>query len=311
MGKIMTVLGPVDGASLGHCQMHEHIFVRPTPAGRKNPALEISDEARSLEELRAYRAAGGASLLDAQPVGAGRDAAALMRLSRESGVHIIATTGYHLPGFYPDDHWIHSDSVDAMAERFLSELTVGMKDDEAVLPCRAGAVKAAISKDGPAGRLGECLRAAARAAARGDVPLILHTESGAGAAEAVAICREEGLPAARIALCHADRQAADLAVHEEIAALGVFMEYDTIARYKYHDDESERRLILHMLEKGYGERLLISLDTTAARLKSYGDPAAPGLDFILRDFIPALRSAGLSQERIQQITVSNPVRIFN
>lgn len=311
MGKIMTVLGPVDTAFLGHCQLHEHIFVRPTPAGEKNPALEISDEARSLEELRAYYAAGGGALLDAQPVGAGRDAAALMRLSRESGVHIIAATGYHLPSFYPEDHWIHTDSVDAMAERFLAELTLGMNDDGEILPCRAGAVKAAISKDGPAGRLGECLRAAARAASKGGVPLILHTESGAGAAEAVAICAQEGLSPARIALCHADRQADDLSIHEEIAAMGVFMEYDTIARYKYHDDESERRLILHMLEKGYGERLLISLDTTAARLKSYGDPAAPGLDFILKEFIPSLREAGLTGETIRQITVNNPVRIFN
>ena len=59
-----------------------------------------------------------------------------------------------------------------------------------------------------------------------------------------------------------------------------------------------------------GEKLLIALDTTAARLKSYGDPAAPGLDFILKDFIPKLSAMGLSGETIAKITVKNPVRIF-
>lgn len=309
MNTIMTVLGPVRAEDLGYCQMHEHVFVLPTPNSRKNPALEISDEALSLRELIAYRKAGGDAILDAQPVGAGRDAGALARLSRASGVRIITVTGYHLAGFYPEDHWIHSESVERLRERFLQELTEGIDCGEAerVFP---GAVKCAIGQEGASGRLQVCLRAAAGAAAQADVPLIMHTEKGAGALEAIRICSEEGLKPERIAVCHVDRQASDYAPHEAIAAEGVFMEYDTIARYKYHDDESERALIRHMIDAGYGDRLLISLDTTAARLKSYGDPAAAGLDFILRRFLPELRDEGVSAQMLQNITVNNPVRIF-
>ena len=309
MKTIMTVLGPVSSAKLGHCQLHEHIFVLPTPNSRKYPALEISDEAKSLAELIAYRAAGGGAILDAQPLDAGRDIASLARLSRDSGVHIIAVTGYHLPAFYEADHWIHTEGVDALFERFYGELTQGVRCDggEVIYP---GAVKSAIGGDGPVGQMAVCLRAAARAAARADVPLIMHTEKGAGALDAIRICGEEGLRRSRIAVCHVDRQAADWAPHDAIAATGVFMEYDTIARTKYHDDESERALIGHMLDAGYANRLLISLDTTAARLKSYGDPSACGLDFILRSFIPALRTMGLSEADIENLTVKNPVRIF-
>lgn len=309
MKTIMTVLGPIAAADLGYCQMHEHIFVLPTPNSVKYPALEISNEALSLRELIAYRKAGGSAMLDAQPIGAGRDIAALKRLSASSGVHIIATTGYHLPAFYTEGHWIFTDTVDRLAERFLDELTNGVKCDggETVFP---GAVKCAIGNEGPVGRLETCLRAAARAAAKADVPLIMHTEKGIGAVDAVRICGEEGLKPERIAVCHVDRQAEDYSIHEEIAATGVFMEYDTIARYKYHDDESERALIRHMVQKGYVDKLLIALDTTAARLTSYGDPTAPGLDFILKRFLPALRDEGTGQETIQTITVRNPVRIF-
>lgn len=308
MRALTTVLGPLAPGALGHCQMHEHIFVGPTPAAGVNPALRIDDEARSLRELRAYRGAGGASLLDAQPLGAGRNIAALARLSRESGVNIIAVTGYHLPNFYPAGHWIFTESPAALGKRFCAELLDGVNCDGARI--RPGAVKAAISVEGPVGRFGECLHAAAGAAARADVPLILHTERGIGAVEAVGICAAEGLSPARIAVCHADRQAEDFSVHEEIARTGAFLEYDTIARYKYHGDAAEIRLILHMLERGCAGRLLLSLDTTAARLKSYGDPAAPGLDFILREFLPALEAAGVPAETLSDIMVRNPLRIF-
>jgi len=309
MKKIITVLGPVAAGEIGYCQMHEHIFVLPTPNSLKYPALEISDEEKSLAELLAYKAAGGRAMLDAQPLGAGRDIAALKRLSQKSGVHIIATTGYHLPAFYLPGHWIHTETAEQLSARFLDELENGVKCDggEVIFP---GAVKSAIGGEGPVGQLEVCLRAAARAAAKADVPLIMHTEKGIGAVDAVRICGEEGLKPERIAVCHVDRQADDYKPHDEIAATGVFMEYDTIARYKYHDDESERALIRHMVEKGYADKLLIALDTTAARLRSYGDPTAPGLDYILKCFIPALEKEGTDPETILNITVRNPVRIF-
>lgn len=307
MKTLMTVLGPLEAEKLGYCQMHEHLFVRKTPASATQPALCVDDETRSLVDLNAYRAAGGASLLDAQPIGAGRSLSALSRLSRASGVHIVAVTGYHMPMFYQKEHWIFGDDVPRLRERFLSELLEGVNCGEGrVFP---GAVKAAIGKDGPAGRLGECLRAAAGAAARAGKPLILHTERGAGAVEAVAICEREGLDPARVAVCHADRQAEDFSVHEEIARTGAFLEYDTIARYRYHDDESEVRLIRHMLDFGCAERLLLSLDTTAARLRGY-TPDAPGLDFILRVFLPELEKSGVPCATLAEITRRNPLRLF-
>ena len=72
MFHVQTVSGPIAPDALGHSQIHEHIFVHRTPMAEKNPALRLDDPARSLEELRAYRAAGGGFLADAQPVAAGR-----------------------------------------------------------------------------------------------------------------------------------------------------------------------------------------------------------------------------------------------
>lgn len=309
MPSIRTVTGPIAPEALGFCQPHEHIFVRPTPASRENPALRIDDEARSAEELIAYRAAGGDALIDCQPVGAGRDIRALRRLSAASGVAIVAVTGYHLPAFYPRDHWILTEDADRLRERFLAELGAGIASgSEGQGPVFPGAVKAAIGKDGPAGRFEVCLRAAAGAAARAGVPLILHTECGAGAVEAVSICEQEGLDPARVAVCHVDRQAEDFAPHEAVARTGAYLEYDTVGRWKYHDDASEAALILHMLDLGHADRLLISLDTTSTRLASYG--GAPGMTYILRTFLPLLREAGVPEDAIRAMTRDNPRRLF-
>lgn len=306
MPSVETVLGPVDVTALGHCQPHEHLFVRRTPASEKNPSLRIDDEDKSLQELLDYRAAGGGMILDAQPAGAGRDAAALSRLSKSSGVHIVGVTGYHRPMFYPPDAFVYEMDEGALLERFLMELQVGVTDDFARLPIRAGAVKAVLGADGLTRRDATLLRAAARAAAQAHVSLVLHTEAGAGAVEAVRLSERMGLDPARVLVCHVDRQAADFRPHEEIAKTSAYLEYDTIHRPKYHDDEAEIRLILYMLDKDFGDRLLLSLDTTAARLHHYGGEI--GLDHLITTFLPALVRAGVPAADIHQITHTNPAR---
>ena len=304
---IMTVNGPIPASEMGFTHMHEHLYVADTPAAAKNPALRIDDEARSLEELMRFRQAGGRTIVDCQPVGAGRDIFALRRMGEAGGVHIVSVTGYHMPMFYPEGHWIFTECAEALRDRFLRELVEGVPGPEGA---RAfpGAVKAAIGRDGPEGRFGTCLRAAAGAAARAKTPLILHTECGAGAVEAAGICESEGLDPARLAVCHVDRQAADYAPHEAVARTGAYLEYDTIARHRYHDDASEVALIRHMLDRGHGRRLLMSLDTTAARMTAYG--GAPGLDYVLKRFVPMLAGAGVSGADIAAMTLENPRRLF-
>ncbi|MEG1843979.1 MAG: phosphotriesterase [Clostridia bacterium] len=302
---VKTVTGALPLAQLGYCQMHEHLYVSLGPATQENPALLIDRIDKSSLEAARYFAAGGRSLLDAQPGGAGRDARALRAISLASDVAILCVTGFHLPMFYPAGHPIDTMDEGALYALFLSELLEGVSEDKAIC---AGAVKAALTSDGFSGRTKDKLRAAARAAKTADVPLVVHTERGAGALQAIDACMRLGLPPSRILICHADRQAADFAPHEAIARTGALLEYDTIGRFKYHSDEDEVRLIVHMLEKGFEAQLLLSLDTTAARLTSYG--GAIGLDYLLTSFLPRLRAQNIPESVLQTITLVNPTRAF-
>lgn len=305
MKQLQSTSGPIPVDALGHFQMHEHLFVAAGPGTDRFPALLVDDVEKSIAEVRRYVEKGGGGFLDAQPVDAGRNAAMLRRISQESGARIVTVTGYHLPHFYPQEHWIHTEDEAGLYARFADELQNGCIECREVRP---GAVKAALGKEGLDGRAQVKLRAAARAAADAGVPIVIHTEKGVGGVEAVALCREAGLPLERILICHVDRQAEDFGPHDAIAATGAMLEYDTIGRFKYHDDASEIRLIRHMIDGGHLRQLLFSLDTTNQRLTSYGGEI--GLDYIFDSFLPALRAAGFTEEEIETITRDNPRRVF-
>jgi hypothetical protein len=53
----------------------------------------------------------------------------------------------------------------------------------------------------------------------------------------------------------------------------------------------------------YAGKIMLALDTTAARLSSYDGEI--GLDYIFTDFIPQLREAGFSEEVIRGYTTVN------
>lgn len=313
---IHTVCSAIAPEALGHCQIHEHIFVRPTPMSGGNPALCIDSFDRSLEELRRYRAAGGTVLVDAQPVGAGRDAAVLERLSRDSGVPIVASTGYHLLGFYSQESWVQRLNEEELYALYRDEIETGMllyEPEASLRPeeasgIRAGLVKAAIPAEGPVGRYGILLRAAARAAADCGVPLMLHTECGRRMEAALELCFDLGMRPEKLVVCHVDRQAADWGPHNAAASAGVYLDYDTVGRFKYHSDEEEIALLRHMVDAGFEDRILLALDATAARLTAYGGEI--GLDYLLTSFLPRLKREGLPEMVIRKFNGENCRRLF-
>ena len=81
---------------------------------------------KSLEEAKRFHLAGGQSFIEAQPCGANRMALELRSLSEDSGVHIIASTGFHKLCFYPKEHWIRTLPPSDLEELFVRELTEGM-----------------------------------------------------------------------------------------------------------------------------------------------------------------------------------------
>jgi phosphotriesterase-related protein len=310
-GIITAVLGDIVPQDLGFCQSHEHLFIKPGCSGEINPALCIDDLDKSLAELEAYYRTGGRALVDAQPPFCGRDPAVLAELSKRSGVHIIASTGFHRTRYYSKDHRLLKADADVLTRFYLAELNEGMYSEgnhTGQSSSRAGQIKTALEA-GTFDRLGEKLfSAAAAAAGESGCAVMIHVEKNADPAALADFLMKRGAAPSRLIFCHLDRAVGDLGIHREIARRGAYLEYDTIGRPKYHDDKRESAIILEMTEAGFAGQLLLSLDTTRARLAAYG--GSPGLSYILTNFIPLLKGRGITEEQIRMFFVKNPAKAF-
>ena len=70
----------------------------------------------------------------------------------------------------------------------------------------------------------------------------------------------------------------------------------------------EVALLRHMCERGYTQRLLLSLDTTAQRMAAYGGEIS--LCYLLERFLPRLEAAGFPPGTLADFTVLNCRRLF-
>lgn len=310
MKIVRTVLGDIDPQALSYTQCHEHIFIEQDKSAEVSDVLLIDDLDKSTRELAAYKRAGGAAIVDAQPVMAGRMAEWQVAASKAAGVHIVASTGFHKTVFYYPDSYIFRLGMQEIAQLYRNEIEKGMigsrTHGHVMTTAQAGLIKVAVDRNGIyADAIYEKLHtAAAEAQVRTGAPLMCHIEQGADAMEVVDFYLSAGVRPERLWIAHLDRARYDAEFHKAILARGVYLEYDTIARFKYHSDEDELKLIRAILDAGYEDRLLIGLDTTRARLKSYG--AKTGLDYILTVFLPYMLENGVTKKQIEKMTVKNP-----
>ncbi len=311
-GYIRTVTGDIKPEQLGYCQSHEHLFIAEGQSSKLVPSLRLDDFDATCSELELYKRHGGVSIADAQPIGCGRMADMQLKASERTGVSILASTGFHKLIFYPDGHWIKTIDGDELAQLYIDEINNGMYincDSSSPVhrvSARAGIIKTASDLEGPIGDYERLFSAAAEASVKTGVPILSHTEMGKGALEQIRLFTDRKVPAESIIICHLDRVLTDMGYLMEVASTGVYLELDTIGRYKYHSDEDEVRFISTLLEHGYEDRILIGLDTTRERMKSYG--GLIGLDYMFETFFPLLKSFGIGEEFITKFTVSNPAK---
>ncbi len=311
MAIVRTVLGERDSRNLGFTHCHEHLFVFPVNGVELAERLIIDDYEKTRSELLRFREAGGSAVVDAQPFGAGRHPELLARAAEETGINIIASTGLHRRHYYPADFWMYRAGADELAGLFLSEIREGMYAYDPRDPfCRRTAVRAGIIKiaSGAEGLDSHCRKvfeAAARAHWDSGAPVMTHTELSTWGLEQAEFLMERGVDAASIIISHMDR-AADPERNLELARLGVFLEYDTIARHRYHSDREEIGLIRTMVEAGFEEKILLGLDVTRERLPAYG--GSYGLTYLSESFLPRLREQGIEQAAVEAMMVANPAR---
>lgn len=282
-GFARTVLGDVPVGELGRVNAHEHAFqVSPLL-----PGDELRDEALSAEEFGLLRASGFESVVDATPLGLGRQPKALARVARASGLHVIAATGMHRNAHYRQPRLLRM-SADERAAAFIRDIVEGIPaGDERgeVTDVRAGIAKVGIDYWQITESESATIEGVAAAHEATGVPVLVHLEFCTAAHEVLDRFAALGVPAERVLLSHADR-APDPGLHHELMARGAWLGYDGMARPKTRTDDELLSLTERVLDLGLNRVMLGGDVARSSRYVAYG--GMPGLQYLGDRYLPRL-----------------------
>lgn len=294
-GGIRTVTGLLEAGSVGVADAHCHLWIFPSVPG----APTLADRELAVAELSAFAEEGGSLVVDCQPGGCGRNAGILHGLARQTGVAVVAASGFHLRRYYPEDPeggpW--SEPPEEAAARFEREVVDGTPEEPSV---KAGVLKSAWTGGG--GAESGLMEAVLDVARRTSTPVVVHTEAGAGVETLTEICADSGLYPSLIQISHLDKRP-DPVLHRELAEAGFVLGYDTFHRPKYDPDSGVWELLRMALSQGFWSQITLGLDI--ADSSSWAAEGGPGLRSLATEIVPRLRAEGAGTREIAGLSGGN------
>ncbi|MCX6048731.1 MAG: esterase [Chloroflexi bacterium] len=304
MVHLLTTLGPLTQQAVGMILPHEHIFVDLGPLGQNaylqaDPADVIRVMAPEIEKIKRL---GVTALVECTPVGVGRRADIDRAVSEATHFPIVVPTGIYREPWIPA--WAQAASEAELRDWMLGELT-GQIETSGV---QAAWIKVSAGDDGITPSETKILRAAAQAGAATGAIIGSHTIRGHVVRDQLDILEAAGYTAERFIWIHTQAEP-DFKLHLEMAQRGAWIEYDAIGSAGFADEVYIER-IQQLLAAGYGQQLLLSHD------RGWYDPSQPGggipqpYTYLSEHFLPKLRSAGIDEITITQLTQTNPFRAY-
>jgi phosphotriesterase-related protein len=343
---VRTVLGEVEARELGATMSHVHLTLDilcwyqqpPTPELLRLAELPLSLENLSLarrnglmvkdnlvqrdvdlaiREVREFKRAGGGAIVDMELPGIGRDLPALRRISRETGLHVIASTGWYTAGSHPPEVAGMSDTE--LRDRMVREIEEGVAGNIGEIGMSG------LPQDPCFPEEERVLRAAARAQARTGASLTVHPNVGThGSRERpvdhldhyIGVLEKEGADLGKVYLSHMGFYPFETAVRVLDRGVG-YVSYDHFGHEEYYEimgpgrafprDKEEIERVMQLVEAGYAERVLVACEIGwKTCYKAYG---GFGYAHVLDHVVPWLRDCGASEAQLQTILVENPARL--
>lgn len=316
---VRTVLGDIDPDDLGLTDAHEHLMadmgdlveaqriykemmgedmLEPRPENlaflRTGTGL-FSDGCSAhndldwlVGELGFFRdKVGGGCVVDASSIGMRADARLLRQASRDTGVHIVCTTGLYYEAGRPEEYRSFTESqVYDLCAAEVRDGIAGSEDEDGVRVF-PGFLKCAMSSEGEGSQIPACeldtLRALARLAGETGLSLHVHTGKPMTSSQVISVAEEAlkaGCPPSRLNMMHLDQylrdpdnldeyirdmgrgRNIDLALQRTILQMGCYIGFDSwgMTVVVVPDNADRTKGLVQLLAEGYADQIVLGHD---------------------------------------------------
>jgi len=300
---IMTVNGAIPASKLRLTLVHEHIMVEFIGAAQTGKHRYNADEVykRALPFLTDLKKHGCATFVDCTPAYVGRDAQILQRLSKETGLNIVTTTGYYgarKEQFYPPH--VFTESAEQIAARWTAEYKNGI-DGTGIKP---GMIKCGVDNGPLTPAQRKTIEAAAITHLATGLTIGVHTGNGKAAVEEMEILKSKGVALSAYIWIHAQNEK-DPSFHFAAAKEGAWISFDGV----YPTDiDRYVQWAKKMKQEGLLEHVLFSQDSGWYHVGEPNGGEYEGYTSVFEKFLPALTKNGFTQEEINQLFIANPAK---
>lgn len=313
--KIETVLGKIDSSKLGNVLVHEHItFADRTLRDifKDNFFDEKLVEDLAIKMLREAKKSGIDTIVDGSAINLGRDIKMMQKISKESGVNIIASSGF----YYQNEIYLELNSEDFIYSLIEKEIIDGIEGTNV----RPGILKIACSPDGLNDVIIKMMRAVGRASKKYNMPIFCHhyPESKNGI-EILNILESVGVDPSLVIMGHSG-DTNDIPYLSKLLERKCYVGMDRFAFCNVSNSlENRVNTILKLISMGYINQILIShdlavffgvqedIDSFRARASIIPEVS---YNFISEKVIPLLLKNGIKMEQIDIILKQNTKRIL-
>ncbi|WP_410750053.1 phosphotriesterase-related protein [Citrobacter sp. U14242] len=285
----------------GYTYVHEHLHI-DLSGFKGNLDCRLDQYDLICQEMKDLRVLGVSNIIEMTNRYMGRNPQFMLDLMRDTGINVVACTGYYQDAFFPEH--VATRSVEQLAQEMVDEILIGIDGTE----LKAGIIAEIGSSEGVITPLEEkVFIAAARAHNETGRPISTHTSFSTMGLEQLALLKTQGVSLARVVVGHCDLKD-NLDNILRMIDLGAYVQFDTIGKNSYYPDEKRIGMLHALRDRGLLNRVMLSMDITRrSHLKGNG---GNGYDYLLTTFIPQLRQSGFDLADVDTMLRDNPSQFF-
>lgn len=286
----------------GYTLAHEHLHI-DLSGFKNNVDCRLDQYAFICQEMNDLMTRGVRNVIEMTNRYMGRNAQFMLDVMRETGINVVACTGYYQDAFFPEH--VATRSVQELAQEMVDEIEQGIDGTD----LKAGIIAEIGSSEGKITPLEEkVFIAAALAHNQTGRPISTHTSFSTMGLEQLALLQAHGVDLSRVTVGHCDLKD-NLDNILKMIDLGAYVQFDTIGKNSYYPDEKRIAMLHALRDRGLLNRVMLSMDITRrSHLKANG---GYGYDYLLTTFIPQLRQSGFSQADVDVMLRENPLNFSN